>query len=85
MRIHANTKDALAAGDDYLNAKTGDGISVRQKFLWQLVVAVGAALYIQNHFDITAQPPVVLQHGQLPWLSSSRRHPDRRTSGTTTR
>jgi phospho-N-acetylmuramoyl-pentapeptide-transferase len=43
----------LGAADDYLNAKTGDGISVRQKFLWQLVVAVGAALYIQNHFDIT--------------------------------
>src|SRR5205823_6858534 len=43
----------LGAADDYLNAKTGDGISVRQKFLWQLVVAIGAALYIQNHFDIT--------------------------------
>jgi phospho-N-acetylmuramoyl-pentapeptide-transferase len=43
----------LGAADDYLNAKTGDGISVRQKFLWQFVVAIGAALYIQNHFDIT--------------------------------
>jgi len=43
----------LGAVDDYLNAKTGNGISVRQKFLWQLVVAVGAAIYIQNHFDIT--------------------------------
>jgi phospho-N-acetylmuramoyl-pentapeptide-transferase len=43
----------LGAADDYLNAKTGDGISVRQKFLWQIVVAIGAALYIQNHFDIT--------------------------------
>jgi phospho-N-acetylmuramoyl-pentapeptide-transferase len=43
----------LGAADDYLNAKTGEGISVRQKFLWQLVVAIAAALYIQNHFDIT--------------------------------
>jgi len=43
----------LGAADDYLNAKTGEGISVRQKFLWQFVVAVAAALYIQNHFDIT--------------------------------
>jgi phospho-N-acetylmuramoyl-pentapeptide-transferase len=43
----------LGAFDDYLNAKTGTGISVRQKFAWQLVVAILAALYIQNHFAIT--------------------------------
>jgi phospho-N-acetylmuramoyl-pentapeptide-transferase len=43
----------LGAFDDYLNAKTGQGISARQKFLWQLVVAIGAAIYIQSHFDIT--------------------------------
>jgi phospho-N-acetylmuramoyl-pentapeptide-transferase len=43
---------ALGAADDYLNAKTGDGITVRQKLLWQTVVAIGAAIYIQNHFDI---------------------------------
>ncbi len=43
----------LGAFDDYLNAKTGAGISVRQKLLWQVVVAVLAAIYIQRHFDIT--------------------------------
>jgi phospho-N-acetylmuramoyl-pentapeptide-transferase len=43
----------LGAFDDYLNAKTGTGISVRQKFAWQLVVAILAAVYIQNHFAIT--------------------------------
>ena len=43
----------LGGVDDYLNAKTGKGISVRQKLLWQLVVAIGAAIYIQSHFDIT--------------------------------
>jgi len=43
----------LGAFDDYLNAKTGAGISARQKLLWQVVVAVLAAVYIQRHFDIT--------------------------------
>ena len=43
----------LGAFDDYLNAKTGTGISVRQKLVWQIIVAVLAALYIQNHFAIT--------------------------------
>src|SRR4029077_947822 len=42
----------LGAFDDYLNAKTGRGISVRQKFAWQIIAAVLAALYIQNHFAI---------------------------------
>jgi phospho-N-acetylmuramoyl-pentapeptide-transferase len=40
----------LGAVDDWLNARTGIGIRVRQKLVWQFVVAVGAAIYIQNHF-----------------------------------
>ena len=40
----------LGAVDDYLNARTGIGIRVRQKLVWQFVVAIGAAIYIQNHF-----------------------------------
>ncbi|MBF6606188.1 MAG: phospho-N-acetylmuramoyl-pentapeptide-transferase [Candidatus Limnocylindrales bacterium] len=43
----------LGAFDDYLNAKTGNGIRVRQKLLWQIVVAILAAIYIQRHFAIT--------------------------------
>jgi phospho-N-acetylmuramoyl-pentapeptide-transferase len=42
----------LGAFDDYLNAKTGIGIRVRQKLVWQLVVAILAAVYIQRHFAI---------------------------------
>ena len=42
----------LGAFDDYLNAKTGIGIHARQKFAWQLVVAILAAVYIQRHFAI---------------------------------
>ncbi len=44
----------LGAADDYLNARTGDGIRVRQKLLWQSVVALVAAWQIQRTYAITA-------------------------------
>ena len=44
----------LGAFDDYLNARTGEGIRVRQKLLWQVVVAFVAAFQIQRTYDITA-------------------------------
>jgi phospho-N-acetylmuramoyl-pentapeptide-transferase len=40
----------LGAVDDYLNARTGIGIRGRYKILWQLVVAIAVAIYVQNHF-----------------------------------
>jgi len=40
----------LGAVDDYLNARTGIGIRGRHKIVWQLVVAIAVALYVQNHF-----------------------------------
>ncbi len=42
---------ALGAIDDYLNARTGFGIRGRHKIIWQLVVAIVVAVYIQNHFS----------------------------------
>ena len=45
---------ALGAFDDYLNVRTGDGIRAHHKLIWQIVVAVLAALYIQRHFNIDA-------------------------------
>jgi phospho-N-acetylmuramoyl-pentapeptide-transferase len=42
----------LGAFDDYLNARTGEGISARQKMLWLVVVAVVAAYQIQNTYAI---------------------------------
>ena len=42
----------LGAFDDYLNAKTGEGISARQKMLWLVVVAVVIAYQIQNTYAI---------------------------------
>jgi phospho-N-acetylmuramoyl-pentapeptide-transferase len=42
----------LGAFDDYLNAKTGEGISARQKMLWLVVVASVAAFQIQTTYAI---------------------------------
>jgi len=44
----------LGTVDDWLNARTGEGIRMRQKLLWQIVVAVAAAWLIQRRYDITA-------------------------------
>ena len=44
----------LGAIDDYVNVRTGFGVRGRYKLVWQTVVAILAALYIQRHFDITA-------------------------------
>jgi phospho-N-acetylmuramoyl-pentapeptide-transferase len=44
----------LGAFDDYLNARTGEGIGVKQKLLWQAVVAFAAAFQIQSTYNITA-------------------------------
>jgi phospho-N-acetylmuramoyl-pentapeptide-transferase len=43
---------ALGAVDDYLNAKTGEGIHVRQKMLWLVVVGIVAAYQIQTTYAI---------------------------------
>jgi phospho-N-acetylmuramoyl-pentapeptide-transferase len=42
----------LGAFDDYLNAKTGQGIRVRQKLIWQVVFAFAAAFLIQRTYQI---------------------------------
>jgi phospho-N-acetylmuramoyl-pentapeptide-transferase len=42
----------LGAFDDYLNAKTGEGIRVRQKLIWQVVFAFAAAFLIQRTYAI---------------------------------
>jgi phospho-N-acetylmuramoyl-pentapeptide-transferase len=42
----------LGAVDDYLNAKTGEGINARQKMLWLVVVGIVAAYQIQNTYAI---------------------------------
>lgn len=43
----------LGAIDDYLNARTGEGIRVRQKLLWQTVFAVFFAWQIQQTYGLS--------------------------------
>ena len=44
----------LGVADDYLNARTGDGIRIRQKLLWQVVVAGVIAYQIQQTYAISS-------------------------------
>ena len=44
----------LGAFDDYLNAKTGEGITARYKLIWLTAFAFVAAWQIQQTYDITA-------------------------------
>ncbi|HET6744989.1 MAG TPA: phospho-N-acetylmuramoyl-pentapeptide-transferase [Candidatus Limnocylindria bacterium] len=43
----------LGAIDDFVNARTGVGMRGRWKLVWQTIVALLAAFYVQRHFDIT--------------------------------
>lgn len=43
----------LGAFDDYLNARTGEGIRVRQKLLWQTVFAVFFAWQVQQTYGLS--------------------------------
>ncbi len=46
----------LGAFDDYLNARTGEGIRARQKLIWQVVFSLFFAWQIQQTYAITAIP-----------------------------
>ncbi len=51
---------ALGALDDFLNARTGIGIRGRQKIIWQTIVGVVVAVYVQNHFGFNGvRVPVI--------------------------
>ncbi len=59
----------LGGVDDYLNARTGQGISARQKLIWQTAVAILAAIYIQRHYDFTGfRVPFVGDVHVDPWI-----------------
>ena len=67
----------LGTVDDFLNARTGIGIRGRQKILWQLIVAVIVAVYVQNHFGFNGlRVPFVgdWQPTQTIWLPLLDRH-----------
>ena len=43
----------LGAIDDYVNVVYGFGIRGRHKLVWQAIVGIVAAIYIQRHFGVT--------------------------------
>lgn len=59
----------LGAFDDYLNARTGEGIRARQKMLWLVVVAGVAGFQIQQTYGIEGfRVPFVGDVFIEPWL-----------------
>ncbi len=44
---------ALGALDDYFDAIFGRGIRGRHKIVWQAIVAIAGAIYMQRHFAVT--------------------------------
>jgi phospho-N-acetylmuramoyl-pentapeptide-transferase len=60
---------ALGTADDWLNARTGDGIRARHKIVWQTVVALIVAWQIQQTYNIHALiVPFVGPISIEPWL-----------------
>ena len=59
----------LGAVDDFLNARTGEGIRARHKMLWLIVVAAVAAYQIQSTYSIDEiAVPFVGAVGAAPWV-----------------
>ena len=59
----------LGAADDYLNATTGEGIRIRQKLLWQIVVAGAIAFQVQQTYAINELTvPFVGDVAIEPWF-----------------
>jgi phospho-N-acetylmuramoyl-pentapeptide-transferase len=59
----------LGAIDDYVNVRSGVGMRGRWKLVWQTVVAILAAWYIWNHFNLTGlNIPLVGQVEVAPLL-----------------
>ena len=59
----------LGAFDDYLNARTGEGIRIRQKLMWQVVMAGVIAFFIQRTYAIDSLAvPFIGSVSIAPWL-----------------
>jgi phospho-N-acetylmuramoyl-pentapeptide-transferase len=58
----------LGAIDDFVNVRTGFGMRGRYKLIWQTVVAILAAIYIQRHFDLTGINVPLVGQFEIPIL-----------------
>ena len=55
----------LGAIDDFVNVHTGIGMRGRYKLVWQTVVALLAAFYIQRHFHLRRTLNIPLHSAQV--------------------
>ena len=58
----------LGALDDFVNVRTGFGMRGRYKLIWQTVVAILAAIYIQRHFALTGINVPLVGQFEIPIL-----------------
>jgi phospho-N-acetylmuramoyl-pentapeptide-transferase len=59
---------ALGTVDDYLNARTGEGIRIRYKLLWQIFPAIAIAFLIQRTYAIDSLAVPFIGSVQIaPW------------------
>lgn len=56
----------LGAIDDFVNVRTGIGMRGRWKLVWQTAVAILAAFYIWNHFDLTGLNVPLIGQFEIP-------------------
>lgn len=56
----------LGAFDDFVNVRTGIGMRGRWKLVWQTVVAILAAFYIWNHFNLTGLNVPLVGQFEIP-------------------
>jgi phospho-N-acetylmuramoyl-pentapeptide-transferase len=56
----------LGAIDDFVNVRTGIGMRGRWKLVWQTVVAILAAFYIWNHFNLTGLNVPLVGQFEIP-------------------
>lgn len=56
----------LGAIDDFVNTRTGFGVRGRYKLVWQTVVAILAAIYIQRHYDLTGVNVPLVGQFEIP-------------------
>ena len=58
----------LGAIDDFVNVRTGFGVRGRYKLVWQTIVAILAAIYIQRHYDLTGINVPLVGQFEIPLL-----------------
>ena len=70
----------LGAIDDLVNVRYGFGIRGRHKLVWQVIVGLVAAIYIQRHFGVTGIYVPLVRRARDRWRAVRRRSRSSRSS-----